>query len=113
MPYDLDVRFEYEGSDECESAMPITGPGTFGFDNSTATKDGAWHPLCDQFNYDNIDHDVWFNWTATVSGMTTMSVCPSSTPVDTKIAVQPNLCAALIQAESSLMLYLQCPKSRG
>ncbi|MCB9854213.1 MAG: FG-GAP repeat protein [Phycisphaerales bacterium] len=86
-PYDLDIRFEFDGSDQCESAIPIAGPFTFSFDNSSATKDGAWHPLCDASGFADIDHDVWFDWTAGVTGITTMSMCPFIDGVDTKIAV--------------------------
>lgn len=77
----------YRGDDLCENATPISGVKEFQFDNTGATRDGSFNPLCQILNSDIIDHDVWFDWTATVTGTATLSICSSSTQVDTKIAV--------------------------
>jgi len=72
-----------QGSDDCGTASPVVGTGTFPFDNSSATTDGPSHPSCDP---PQIVRDVWFAWTAPANGMVTIQTC-GLTAVDTMLAV--------------------------
>ncbi len=74
------------GADDCANATPISGQGTFAFDNSAATTDGPNHPACLAFGQPGIANDVWFCWTADADGLTTVQTC-GLTGVDTKLAV--------------------------
>ncbi len=74
------------GSDDCASADPISGTGSFLFDNSMATTDGLGHAACFAFGTNGIDNDVWFAWTAEATETVTVQTC-GLTSVDTKIAV--------------------------
>lgn len=74
------------GSDSCASATPITGAGTFNFDNANATTDGLAHAGCLFFGRDQIGRDIWYEWTATCTGAVNLSTCAMTT-VDTKVAV--------------------------
>ena len=73
------------GSDDCANAEQIAGDGVFRFDNSTATTDGLPHAACLAFGQDQINNDVWFCWTASITGEVTVETC-GLTAVDTKIA---------------------------
>jgi len=76
-------------NDACASATPISGTGLFAFDNATATMDGPSHNACEFFNQTQIDHDVWYCWTAPAQALTgnyVVGTC-GHTVVDTKIAV--------------------------
>ena len=76
-------------NDACADAAPISGEGIFAFDNSTATMDGPAHDTCTIFEQAQIDHDVWFCWTAPAqacAGSYVVETC-GRTVVDTKIAV--------------------------
>ncbi|MHC4989828.1 MAG: hypothetical protein ACYTGC_02515, partial [Planctomycetota bacterium] len=72
-------------NDDCENATPIEGEGIFAFDNSAATTDGPPDPLCDVFDSDQVENDVWFCWTAPCTGDVRIQTC-GLTSVDTKIA---------------------------
>ena len=80
-------------NDLCAAATPISGTGTFAFDNTAASEDGPSHGACiDEYDPEgSIDHDVWFCWTPTHSGPVELTTC-NGTTVDTKIAVY-NGCA--------------------
>jgi hypothetical protein len=82
-----------QGQDDCANAQPISGLGSFAFDNSVAVMDGGPDPLCDAFGTQDIDYDVWFEWTASIDGLHTLSTCNQST-VDTKVAVYDGSCSA-------------------
>lgn len=73
-------------NDECDECLPISGDGTFDFDNTNATSNGPDHPECDKFGTQAIDNDVWFCWTAPCNGDVALSTC-GLTAVDTKVAV--------------------------
>jgi hypothetical protein len=69
-------------NDECASAAPIAGTGSFAFDNtaaSTSTQQG----LACGFGYCN--NDVWFDWTASATGTCDWSLCGTA-GFDTLIA---------------------------
>lgn len=99
--YDLSISNHslITGADDCADATPISGMRTFQFDNTNATTDGAPHPLCNYFGNDTITRDVWFDWTSTLTGTATLSICPSGTSVDTKVAVyEGTSCTGVIVA---------------
>lgn len=74
------------GSDSCASATPITGAGTYDFNNSAATTDGLAHGACFFASQAQIARDIWYRWTATCTGPVTLTTCGATT-VDTKVAV--------------------------
>ncbi|MBJ01952.1 MAG: hypothetical protein CMK00_03680 [Planctomycetes bacterium] len=86
-----------QGQDDCANAQPISGLGSFAFDNSVAVMDGLADPLCDAFGTQDIDQDVWFAWTATDDGLHRLSTC-NQTGVDTKVAVYDGSCTAAMLA---------------
>ena len=75
-----------QGADSCAAATPIAGTGTFAFDNTSATTDGVLDALCAFAGSSQIEHDVWFRWTATIGTRATFSTC-GGTGVDTRLAV--------------------------
>lgn len=87
--YDLTISNQstISGADNCADATPISGFREFVFNNASATIDGASHPLCHIGNSSTIDNDIWFDWTATVTGTVTMTTCDTPTIMDTKLAV--------------------------
>jgi hypothetical protein len=66
-------------NDDCADAQPISGFGTFSFDNTDATTDG---PLSAVFR------DVWYCWTGSCGcgELVTIDTCAGTT-VDTSVAV--------------------------
>jgi hypothetical protein len=86
-----------QGSDACTTAQAIAGLGTFAFDNSSATLDGAPDALCYEFGTSNIENDVWFEWTAPSTELFVLETC-SQTTVDTKLAAYDGSCAGPILA---------------
>ncbi|MBL9118487.1 MAG: hypothetical protein JNL80_01065 [Phycisphaerae bacterium] len=74
-----------QGSDACRSPEPIAGLGEFSFSNEGATTDGTEAVLCNSFGSSQIHNDVWFCWTATSSGLVSISTCGAS--FDTRLAV--------------------------
>jgi hypothetical protein len=75
-------------SDHCGDALPITGTGTFAFDNTTATTDGPVHAACATIDgpEKQIQKDVWYCWTASCTDTVFVRTCGQTT-VDTKLAV--------------------------
>ncbi|MGE3107110.1 MAG: GC-type dockerin domain-anchored protein [Phycisphaerales bacterium] len=75
-------------NDLCANAVTVTGAGPHAFDNSAAATDGTADPLCLSFGTDQIEHDVWYRWTATCNAgeNAVLDVC-GQTGVDTRIAV--------------------------
>ena len=78
------------GSDDCNSATPISGAGTFNFDNSSASTgaDGQNEYVCYDFGSSAVDNDVWFSWTAATTGSAQVSTC-NNTSMDSKIGAYP------------------------
>lgn len=75
-------------NDHCELATEISGVGSFDFDTTTATTDGAPHAAClDLGDQEHILHDVWYCWTAPCNDYVMVSTCGQTDSVDTKIAV--------------------------
>ncbi len=59
-------------NDECAAAAPISGTGTFVFDNTAASTSPQQGLVCGAGTCNN---DVWFDWTASASGMCSWSLC--------------------------------------
>ena len=78
------------GGDDCNSATPISGAGSFNFDNSAATTgaDGQNEYLCYDFGSSAVDNDVWFSYTAGATGTAIIDVC-NTTTMDSKIGAYP------------------------
>ncbi|MCY2961624.1 MAG: hypothetical protein NTY35_15790 [Planctomycetota bacterium] len=74
--------------DSCATPTPISGAGTFPFDNTAATTgtEGQSEAGCLYFGTSGITNDVWYRWTATTSGAAMLSLCGQST-MDSKVAV--------------------------
>ncbi|MCY2961535.1 MAG: hypothetical protein NTY35_15335 [Planctomycetota bacterium] len=74
-------------NDACGSPTPISGLGTFPFDNGFATSgaEGQSEVACNFFGSTAMVQDVWFRWTSTVNGTVIVDTCGGS--IDTKIAV--------------------------
>lgn len=75
-----------QGSNTCGTAQTISGCGMFAFNNGSATTDGLPDPACYDFGTSDIEHDVWFSWTAPANGSYMADACGQTT-VDTKVAV--------------------------
>ena len=75
-----------QGSDDCSSAQPITGTGTWFFDNTSASTDGEANDLCSFLGGLQIRNDVWFRWTPTLTGPYWVQTC-NQTTVDTRLAI--------------------------
>ncbi len=86
-----------QGADLCANAQPISGVGSFAFDNSAATTDGVPNALCLAFGQDDITSDVWFSWQAPNDGVFILDTC-GQTSVDTKVGVLAGSCAGAVIA---------------
>ena len=77
-------------NDDCANATVLTAFGTYAFDNSLATTDGAsllGNCLFNQFDVDGLAfNDVWFQYTPTVSGCTYISTLGLA-GFDTRLAI--------------------------
>ena len=87
------------GNDDCSLASTtdaISGPGSYVFDNTTATIDPNFGQLdCSTFGGTLTPQDVWFAWTATADGVATVNTVGLTT-VDTKIGIWPgSTCPAI------------------
>ncbi len=72
-------------NDECVNAAPVFD-GETPFSNSGATTDGPDEPgVCSAFGYTHVESDIWYCYTASCTGDTTVSLCGSG--YDTKVAV--------------------------
>jgi hypothetical protein len=72
-----------QGSDDCATAAPISGAGTFAVNTAGATDSPQQTGACVPAH-----NDVWFAWTATQSGSTRVQLCGGAS-VDTVLAVWP------------------------
>ncbi len=83
-------------NDLCENRIDV-GNGDTPFSTVGAGTDGPAHPDCLFFGDDQVQSDIWFNYTAPASGDATISLCGSS--YDTKLAVYEGCeCADLSDA---------------
>jgi len=81
----------FSGNDDCASASLILGTGPYIGDTTGATTDGP--PACGGFGA-----DVWYEWIATSSGWTTVSLCNAGTNYDTTLAVYDGGCGSPLLA---------------
>ncbi len=74
-------------NDACAAALPI-GDGVTLLNTRNTTTDGPPHPgsACDVGGSNTIDNDVWFDYTATCSGVLAASTCGTA-DFDTRVAV--------------------------
>jgi hypothetical protein len=70
-------------NDLCANAQAV-GEGSFPFDNAFANNEGS---LSCGFGGDIGEKDVWFAYTASVSGLVGVDTCAGGTATDTQIAV--------------------------
>ncbi|MEM7516278.1 MAG: C-type lectin domain-containing protein [Planctomycetota bacterium] len=74
--------------DDCSSAVPIAGVGTFNFDLTAATLDGAVDSLCGcQSNSASAGVDAWFLWSPPAEDLYTLSTVGLVGGMDTIVAV--------------------------
>ena len=71
-------------NDECADRIAIFN-GSTAYTNVGATTDGPAHPACLFFGNNQVDADIWYNYTAECTGSVTISLCGSE--YDTKLAV--------------------------
>jgi hypothetical protein len=84
--FNLHVFYLPPANDACAAAIPIS-IGATNFGTMGATTDGPDEPTspCNMFGYSQIGSDVWFRYTATCTGTTSVTLCGST--FDTKMAV--------------------------
>ena len=77
-------------NDDCSAPDVIAGQGSFPFSNFLATTgaQGQLESNCYFFGSTIVDNDVWFQWTANMTGVATVSTC--NTFIDTKLVAWPN-----------------------
>lgn len=68
----------------CDQAQPIFD-GVTAFTTVGATTDGAGDALCNFFGNNQVNQDIWYEYTATCDGVATVSLCGSL--FDTKAAI--------------------------
>lgn len=73
-------------NDDCATPLQITGPGPFTFDLSHASTGSAGQNAACAGTPEGMRNDLWFCWTATCTGVVTISTCGQTT-ADTKIVV--------------------------
>jgi len=79
-------------NDDCANAEMIQGigaAGVFQFDNASAVLDGPDHAACSYAQATQIDHDVWFCWTAPDTPCSENYIIETcgQTSIDTRLAV--------------------------
>ena len=68
-------------NDDCATATPVVGGGTFPFDNTLSVADGPND--CDS----NMATDGWFSYTSTVTGTATIETCGSAGTLDDTVLI--------------------------
>jgi len=73
-------------NDDCATPDAIAGQGSFAYDNSQGStgSEGQNEYICYQFGSSAVDNDVWFSWTADITGDATIDTCGSGP--DTKLS---------------------------
>lgn len=86
--FDTASAFAQAGSDDCATPTPISGPGQFYFNLTTATASlqGDLSSCLPPTGVIYADTDVWWCWTATCNGWVTLSTC-AVTDLDTVLAI--------------------------
>ncbi|CAG1010119.1 hypothetical protein PHYC_03799 [Phycisphaerales bacterium] len=91
--FSLSSEYLTFGSDDCASA-PSVGDGSYLYNICGASNDGPEENNCSFCCGDvQVNNDIWFLYTAPVSGTVTVDTCASAPPTyDTKIAVYSGPC---------------------
>ena len=74
------------GSDDCATAPAIGGSGSWSCDTTAATTGTEGQDACSEFGYTAVPLDIWYEWTADVTGDAIVSTC-GTVNWDSKIAV--------------------------
>jgi hypothetical protein len=80
-------------NDECAGALPLN-LGANGLSNIGATGQTVLPAECVSFTSVNINNDVWYTYTATATGLTTISTCGTAN-FDTRLAAFTGACDSL------------------
>ncbi len=94
--FSLNSEYVSVGSDDCAGA-PSVADGSYVFNNCAATTDGPQEQNCSFCCGDLlVNNDLWFRYTAPVTGTVTVDTCGSGAPTfDTKLAVYAGSCPTL------------------
>ncbi|MEK6677308.1 MAG: hypothetical protein AABZ47_16860, partial [Planctomycetota bacterium] len=97
-------------NDNCANATNITTDGAFTFATTSATTDGPLPPpTCDDApDFGAFGQDIWFNYTATCSGIVTVSTCDTSTNFDTRLAIYDDLSTTACVCPGAFTLPTTC-----
>ena len=74
------------GSDDCATATAISGSGSWPCDTTAATTSAEGQSSCYAFGTSAIPLDIWYEWTADVTGDAVVGTC-NTINWDSKIAV--------------------------
>lgn len=84
-------------NDACNSAIAI-GDGSFNFDTTDATLDGIALPQsCNEGFGVDLGHDLWYDFTAPMTGTTTVDLC-DGTDYDSRMAVYTGCACPAVNA---------------
>lgn len=84
------------GADDCNAAHPALSGNVAGepFTTGTTGTTGQNEAICLFFGLTGVTNDVWYNWSANMTGNASLSTC-GATAVDTKVAIYPlSVCPA-------------------
>jgi len=77
-------------NDACGNATTLSAYGSSAFNTAGATTDGPTETLCNGSGSAQVYNDIWYTYTACVTGSHTLSTCGAN--FDTRIAVYPAAC---------------------
>ena len=79
--------FSISSNDDCSQASTITDGATL-FSTENTSTDGPEHPFsaCNQGGTSSIDNDIWYDYTATCSGILSANTCGTA-DFDTRVAI--------------------------
>ncbi|MGH7132814.1 MAG: GC-type dockerin domain-anchored protein [Phycisphaerales bacterium] len=78
-------------NDNCASAAILPANGSVAYDTTFATTDGPSETLCNSFSSAQVTGDVWFTYTASVTGTATFSNCANA-QFDSRISAYLGAC---------------------
>jgi hypothetical protein len=88
--YAVQVNFATPAHDNCGSALAV-GDGVYPYSNCNTNTDGPSEPVdCNFFGEPNIGSDLWYRYTAPVTGNAVAALCGSG--YDTDLAVYGSSC---------------------
>ncbi|MGD2110843.1 MAG: hypothetical protein PVI86_15805 [Phycisphaerae bacterium] len=89
-------------NDTWQQAATLPGDGEFDFDSFSATMTGPSHAACMASGHTEVDHDLWYYWTANCDATAVVWTCFKDTTVDTKIAVY-NGCQGCAPSDATIL----------